>query len=194
MLPKGECAVRIIAGDKRGLRLHTLEGDDTRPTLERVKEAMFSAVQFLLPGATVLDLFAGSGQLGLEALSRGALRCTFVDENREASLLVAQNARATGLFEKSRVVTMGAAAFLAQSREKYDIILLDPPYGKGFFPSLLQKVARVAAPGAVVVCEGELGVEMPPAVAGLQLQKQRRYGTVLVSRYMFQNETESELA
>ena len=175
--------MRIIAGDKRGVRLVTLDGEDTRPTLARVQEAMFSSIQFLLPGAIALDLFAGSGQLGLEARSRGAARCTFVDDNREAATLVKDNCRKAGLFEKSRVLTQDARTFLAQSREKYDIILLDPPYRKGMFPDLLQWGAPVAAAGAGVLCETEPGVDMPEEAAGLTLKKQYRYGTVLVSRY-----------
>lgn len=178
-----EGTMRIIAGDKRGLRLVTMDGEDTRPTLERVKEAMFSSVQFLLPGAHVLDLFAGSGQLGLEALSRGAARCTFVDQSREATDIVKQNARTTGLFEKSRVVTMGAAAFLAQSGGQFDIVMLDPPYRKGTLPQILPAVAGVAAPGAVILCESEPGLVLPGEVGGLVLKKQYRYGTVMVTRY-----------
>lgn len=180
--------MRIIAGEKRGARLKTLDGDPTRPTLERVKEAVFSSVQFLLPGAVVLDLFAGSGQMGLEALSRGAARCTFVDENSAASAIQKENARTAGLFEKSRFVSMQAEAFLQQSRDKYDVIFLDPPYNEGYFPGLLQKVALLCAPGATVVCETELGANMPDEVDGLKKKKQHKYGTVLVTRYSYQDE------
>lgn len=168
------------------MRLKTLEGETTRPTLERVKEAVFSSVQFIIPGALVLDLFAGSGQMGLEALSRGAASCTFVDENRAAAEVVSANCRNTGLFEKSRVACMEASAFLAQSRQKFDIILLDPPYNKSILPHILPGVERVAAPGAVVVCESEPGQMLPPQVGGLVLQKQYRYGTVMVTRYTMQ--------
>lgn len=175
--------MRIIAGERRGARLKTLAGEDTRPTLERVKEAMFSTIQFVLPGASVLDLYAGSGQLGLEALSRGAARCTFVDESHEAVAMIKENCRNARLYEKSRVLTMGVPAFLAQCKEVYDVILLDPPYRLGIFPGILGQVSALTAPGAVVLCESEPTAEMPQQVDRLHLEKQYRYGTVMVSRY-----------
>ena len=96
--------MRVISGTARGTRLAALPGEEiTRPTVDRVKEGMFSAVQFLLAGARVLDLFAGSGQLGIEALSRGAARCVFIDSSREACAVVRQNLKAAGLFEKASV-------------------------------------------------------------------------------------------
>ena len=102
--------MRVIAGEARGRRLEALPGTDvTRPTLSQVKEAMFSIVQFDLPGARVLDLYAGSGQLGIEALSRGAARCVFLDENREAVNIVMRNCKTCGVFDRSRV-TVGEAA------------------------------------------------------------------------------------
>ena len=94
--------MRIITGSARGIRLDTLSGNDTRPTSERVKEAIFSSLQFSIAGRRVLDLFAGSGQMGLEALSRGALSVTFADANQEAMAIVKQNAKKTGFFEKCR--------------------------------------------------------------------------------------------
>ena len=95
--------MRVIAGEARGRRLEALPGTDvTRPTLSQVKEAMFSIVQFDLPGARVLDLYAGSGQLGIEALSRGAARCVFLDESREAVSIVMRNCKACGVFDRSR--------------------------------------------------------------------------------------------
>lgn len=175
--------MRIIAGERRGARLKTLDGEDTRPTMERVKEAMFSSIQFLLPGAKVLDLFAGSGQLGLEALSRGAACCTFVDQSREAAAVVKQNCHEAGLFEQSKVLTMDVAAFLTRSQEKYDVILVDPPYRQEKWGQLLERLADVAAPGAVVLCETEAGAQMPQQAAQLELKKQYKYGTVMMSRY-----------
>ena len=175
--------MRIIAGEKRGSRLQTLEGEDVRPTLERVKEGMFSSVQFLIPGAVVLDLFAGSGQLGLEALSRGASRCTFVDSSPQSTAIVTQNAHALGLFARARVATMEARSFLAQSKDKYDIIFLDPPYHTGLLPDLLQQVAAVTAPGGVVLCESDAGPVFPSEASGLVLKKRYRYGIVHLTRY-----------
>ena len=109
--------MRVIAGDARGRRLEALPGTDiTRPTLDQVKEAMFSIVQFDLPGARVLDLYAGSGQLGIEALSRGAARCVFLDENREAVNIVMKNCKTCGAFDRSRVNIGEAARYLSACR------------------------------------------------------------------------------
>lgn len=175
--------MRIIAGDSRGVRLASLPGEATRPTLERVKEAMFSTIQFILPGAKVLDLYAGSGQMGLEALSRGAASCVFVDNAKEAAEIILKNARAAGLQQKARVVRQNAGAFLASGGEGFDIMLLDPPYGKNVLPQILPMAAQRCNAGAVVLCEGEAGAEMPRQAGTLCLKKQYRYGTVSVGRY-----------
>ena len=120
--------MRVIAGEARGRSLEALPGTDvTRPTLSQVKEAMFSIVQFDLPGARVLDLYAGSGQLGIEALSRGAARCVFLDENREAVNIIMRNCKACGVFDRSRVNIGEAARYLSACREQFAIVLLDPP-------------------------------------------------------------------
>ena len=114
--------MRVIAGEARGRRLEALPGTDvTRPTLSQVKEAMFSIVQFDLPGARVLDLYAGSGQLGIEALSRGAARCVFLDENREAVNIVMRNCKTCGVFDRSRVNVGEAARYLSACREQFDV-------------------------------------------------------------------------
>ena len=106
--------MRVIAGEARGRRLEALPGTEiTRPTMDQVKEAMFSIVQFDLPGARVLDLYAGSGQLGIEALSRGAARCVFLDENREAVNIVMKNCKNCGVFDRSRVNIGEAARYLS---------------------------------------------------------------------------------
>lgn len=178
--------MRIIAGEKRGAKLKTLEGEDTRPTLERVKEGVFSSIQFVLPGAQVLDLFAGSGQMGLEALSRGAAHCTFVDLNPQAGNIVLENAKTTGLAGNSRLMRIDANAFLATTRQRYDIIFLDPPYRQGTIAAILPAVAQVCNPGAIVLCETEPGLQLPQEIAGLRLHKQYRYGTVMVTRYQAQ--------
>ena len=128
--------MRVIAGEARGRSLEALPGTDvTRPTLSQVKEAMFSIVQFDLPGARVLDLYAGSGQLGIEALSRGAARCVFLDENREAVNIIMRNCKACGVFDRSRVNIGEAARYLSACREQFDIVLLDPQWYAGKDPA-----------------------------------------------------------
>ena len=176
--------MRVISGSARGTRLAALPGEDiTRPTVDRVKEGMFSALQFILPGARVLDLFAGSGQLGIEALSRGAADCVFVDQDRGAARIVQQNCKAAGVQDRSRVRNIGADVFLAGCGEQFHIVLLDPPYRQGTLARILPQVARVTAPGGTVLCESELAAELPDVCEGLCKKKQYRYGTVLVTRY-----------
>ncbi len=175
--------MRIVAGELRGRKLQALEGEETRPTLERVKEGMFSSIQFVIEGAKVLDLFAGSGQLGLESLSRGASFAVFIDQNPAATAIVTQNCKAMGVFSSCRVATMSAESFLAGSREQFDIIFLDPPYRKGTLERLLPAVAEHTTPGGYVLCESEPESALPEQVNGLELVKQYRYGTVMVTRY-----------
>lgn len=176
--------MRVIAGDARGRRLQALPGEDiTRPTLDRVKEGMFSSVQFLLPGAAVLDLFAGSGQLGIEALSRGAKSCVFLDQSRAAVEIIRANCRAAGVQQRSQVRQGEAFAFLAGCRASFDLILLDPPFGHGTLEQVLPALAGLVAPGGVVLCESELDAPLPPQAQGLAQTRQYRYGKILVTRY-----------
>ncbi|MDD4851400.1 MAG: 16S rRNA (guanine(966)-N(2))-methyltransferase RsmD [Gemmiger sp.] len=176
--------MRVIAGTARGKRLEALPGEDvTRPTIERVKEAIFSSVQFSLPGATVLDLFAGSGQMGVEALSRGAKRCTFLDQSREAVAVITANCKAAAVFDRSRVATGEALSFLAATKEVFDLVLLDPPFHHGTLAQVLPLLEAHLAPGGVVMCESELDAVLPPVAGTLVLAKQYRYGKILVTRY-----------
>ena len=120
--------MRVISGSARGRRLKELQGMDTRPTTDKVKESLFNIIQFEIEGRSVLDLFGGTGQLGIEALSRGAERCTFVDARREAAALIRENLKATGLEKAGRVVQGDAISFLSGCRERFGVIFLDPPY------------------------------------------------------------------
>ena len=176
--------MRVIAGEARGRRLEALPGTDvTRPTLSQVKEAMFSIVQFDLPGARVLDLYAGSGQLGIEALSRGAARCVFLDENRDAVNIVMKNCKNCGVFDRSRVNIGEAARYLSACHEQFDLVLLDPPFRNGTLEAILPAVDQVTAPGGIVLCESETGIVLPAAVGGLTLKKQYKHGKVLLWKY-----------
>lgn len=150
--------MRIITGSARGVRLETLPGDDlTRPTAERVKEAVFSAIQFDIEGRTVLDLFGGSGQMGLEALSRGAAKAMFVDASAEAIALIKRNAAKTRLAEHCRYLISDYRNYLrkARGRDRYDLIFLDPPYAMKAIPDALARLLRggFCKPGCLIVCE-----------------------------------------
>ena len=151
--------MRVITGSARGTKLVTLEGDNTRPTSDRVKEAVFSMLQFDIEGRAVLDLFAGSGQLALEALSRGAARATLIDQSRDAVNVIIENAKKTHLFDKCRISAADYMSFIrgASGREKYDIIFLDPPYKSELLPASLKAIAdgNICAVGAYIICETE---------------------------------------
>ncbi|MBQ2729322.1 MAG: 16S rRNA (guanine(966)-N(2))-methyltransferase RsmD [Clostridia bacterium] len=157
--------MRIITGSARGIVLSTLEGDATRPTSDRAKEALFSMIQFDIEGRRCLDLFAGSGQLGLEALSRGAAHCVFIDEAREAVEIVLANAKKTKLFDRCRISTGTFSQYLknAQGREEFDLIFLDPPYSAGYIPEALRLIADggLLRAGGRIVCESDNGT-VPP--------------------------------
>ncbi len=180
--------MRIITGSARGVRLQTLPGEDTtRPTTERVKESVFSALQFEIEGRAVLDLFAGSGQMGLEAMSRGAVSCTFVDSSREACEIVKQNARATKLQKNIQVLNTSAEAFCERGGDRFDLVFLDPPYRAGLLPTILPMLPARMRDGGVAVCETDLSTVLPDEVTDgarrLVCEKQKRYGKTLVWFY-----------
>lgn len=184
--------MRIITGTARGVKLQTLPGEDTtRPTTERVKESVFSALQFEIEGRCVLDLFAGSGQMGLEAMSRGAESCTFVDSSREACEIVKQNARAAKLQKNIQILNTSAETFCDRGHELYDMVFLDPPYRAGLLPSILPRLCAMLREGGIAVCETDLATALPALVTGdgptqLVCEKQKRYGKTLVWYYRAQ--------
>ena len=158
--------MRIITGKARGTTLKTLPGTDTRPTTEICKEGVFSAIQFELHGRNVLDLFGGSGQMALEALSRGAERATVVDNSRAACEIRRANAVKTKLMEQCRVVCSDWKDFVktASGKEKFDLVFLDPPYNDGVLEGVLKKLKALdlLAPGAIIVAESaQTGVPVP---------------------------------
>ena len=130
--------MRVIAGAAKGISLKTPSGMTTRPTADRVKEALFSIIQFDIPAAKVLDLFGGTGQLGIEALSRGAKSAVFVDEQESACKLIRENLKRAKLESQGRVVRSDYMFFLKSCKETYDIILLDPPYAENFLENSLK--------------------------------------------------------
>ena len=175
--------MRVITGSARGMRLKTLEGNAVRPTSEKVKEAVFSMLQFDIEGRRVLDLFAGCGQMGIEALSRGALGVTFVDSSMDSIKTIEENLKATRLKENARVEKRDFKMFLSSCREQFDIAFLDPPYRADLLADALAKTVRVMRPTGVVICEHPTDVELPGEAQGFVLQKQYRYGKIAVSMY-----------
>lgn len=175
--------MRIITGKAKGCRLETLGGLDTRPTVERVKEGIFSAINFEIEGRRVLDLFAGSGQMGLEALSRGALSCVFVDRSREAVQVVRRNASAARLLADATVLNMDATTYLQQCRERFGLVFLDPPYDAELLLPCLEALDGLVTLGGAVLCESDRAVELPDQVGTLCLERSYRYGRVAVRLY-----------
>lgn len=175
--------MRVITGNAKGRRLQTLEGLDVRPTTERVKEAMFSMIQFALPGAVVLDLFAGSGQLGIEALSRGAKLCVFVDSSKQAHDTQKENLKATGLMGSARVVLNNHKAFLEGNKELFDVVFLDPPYDHSIIPEALDLLQDNLNENGLIICETGLAEQLPEKTEKLHLLKDRKYGKIKLWMY-----------
>ena len=177
--------MRVITGKARGINLKTPEGLQTRPTADRVKEALFSIIQFDIPGARVLDLFGGTGQLGIEALSRGAKSATFVDASNTACNLIRENLKRTRLQEESRVLCSDYLAFLGRCSEKYDIIFLDPPYAEVFLENALNRITEIdiLQSGGIIITERPLEKELSMDFPGYSRSKDYKYGKVLLTIY-----------
>lgn len=176
--------MRVITGIARGKRLETVSGTDVvRPTADRVKEGLFSAIQFDLEGRRVLDLFAGSGQLGIEALSRGAASAVFVDTAAEAIAVVKKNLESTGLSENARVVKADFHSFCATCRDTFDIVFLDPPYSAGYFEKAIAAVAPLMSDYGMIWCEHPKEISLPETVADFYVARSYRYGHVSAELY-----------
>ena len=175
--------MRIISGTMRGKKLLSLEGDAVRPTSDRVKEALFDILQVRIEGRRFLDLFAGSGQIGLEALSRGAGEAVLVDASRASQQVIEKNLRALGLEGRARLAPMDFRAFLHSGPGSFDIAFLDPPYRTGLLQEALPAVARHMNPGSIIVCEHPREEQMPEAAEGFALYRQYRYGKIMLTSY-----------
>ncbi len=176
--------MRVITGTARGRRLVTVEGTEVvRPTTDGVKEAIFSAIQFEIEGRTVLDLFAGSGQLGIEALSRGAKEAYFVDSAAVSIKAVRENLRSTGLEQNARVVNMPFSAFLKSTRAVFDIAILDPPYNYRIIQKALPQLVEKMSESGVIICEHERECVLPKEISGFETVKQLRHSRTTVTIY-----------
>ena len=177
--------MRVITGKARGVQLKTPEGMLTRPTADRVKEALFSIINFDIPCATVLDLFGGTGQLGIEALSRGANSAVFVDQREDACKIIRENLRRTKLDSQGRVVRSDYLDYLRRSREKFDIILLDPPYAEVFLENALKCITEIdiLKSDGIIVAERPLEKELPFEFEGFTRSKDYKYGKTLLTIY-----------
>ena len=169
--------MRVISGKIRGKKLYSLDGDNTRPTTDRVKENIFNIIMPYISGAMVLDLFAGSGALGIEALSRGAKRCDFVENNKSAAEIVKKNLCETPFTDASEIHFMDFSAFLQKASETYDIIFMDPPYEAGYYIPALEKIKEknILADDGIIVAEMKSGNNFE-SVPGFEIVKEKKYG------------------
>ena len=187
--------MRIITGKAKGVRLLSLPGDATRPTSERVKEAIFSSLQFDVEGRRALDLFAGSGQLGLEALSRGAVSCMFVDASPEAITVVKENAKKTNFFSDAKYLISDYRSYLrkAGKGEGFTLIFIDPPYALGAVGDAVARIlaAKIAKPGCLFVCESgspDLLSEIPTLRDKFDVLKEARYSVSYITILRYRGE------
>lgn len=177
--------MRVITGTARGRKLKDLPGMDTRPTTDKVKESIFNIVQFDVEGRRVLDLFGGTGQLGIEALSRGAGRCVFVDSSRQAAAVIRDNVALTGFSDRARVVQGDAISFLGSCREKFGLAFLDPPYAADLLEKALFRIAEIdiMAENGIIVCESAAEKALPTLPAPYEKGREYRYGKIKLTLY-----------
>lgn len=175
--------MRVITGSARGRRLKSPEGRDVRPTTDKVKEAIFSIIQFDIEGSAVLDLFSGSGQMGIEALSRGAKSCVFVDSSHASVGITRENVAAAGFRNDATVVTADSISYLRMCRSRFDIAILDPPYEKGLIEEAMPLLSGLMSERGIVLCEHEKGLALPERFGKLVLHRTYKYGKVEVTVY-----------
>ena len=177
--------MRVISGKYRGIQLKTPAGMQTRPTADRVKEALFSILQFDIPGTRVLDLFGGTGQLGIEALSRGAKQAVFVDAGEDACKLMRENLKKVHAESDGKVIRSDYLAYLNTCRETFDIVFLDPPYAEVFLENALKKLTEIdiLQSGGIIVAERPVGKELPWDFSGFTRSKDYKYGNTLLTLY-----------
>jgi len=176
--------MRVVSGIAGGRKLKEPEGDMIRPTTDQVKESIFNIIQFDIEGRRVLDLFAGTGQLGIEALSRGAKSAVFVDENKTAIALVRENLKRTGLEERASVVQAESINFLRRCG-KFDLILLDPPYDTFLLEKALEMIEQfdILTEGGIIISESRVDSTEIELKAPYVLRKNYRYGKIRISVY-----------
>ena len=177
--------MRVITGSARGRRLGELKGMETRPTTDKVKESIFNCIQFDVEDARVLDLFAGTGQLGIEALSRGAKSALFVDKRADAVKLVRENLALCHLEENAQVICGDSLAALGTQSGRFDIIFLDPPYADDLLERAVAHIARfdILAPDGIMIAESPAEKELPKLSAPYRVAREYRYGRIKVTLY-----------
>ena len=177
--------MRIIAGELKGRRLVTPADNRVRPTTDKVKEAVFSMISAYLPDSVVVDLFAGTGNLGLEAISRGAKRAYFVDRDRASISMIRENVKYCKVEDRSVIIWSDYAAALKKINDKVDVIFLDPPYTAGFIDKCMEAIAEsdILLDDGIIVAEHSARDEVPDTIGGFVKFKEKRYGKINISVY-----------
>lgn len=177
--------MRVITGTARGRKLGQLQGMETRPTTDQVKESIFNIIQFDIEGRRVLDLFGGTGQLGIEALSRGAASCTFVDQRKDAVALIRSNLKLCQLSDRARVVQGEALSFLSTVRERYHLVFLDPPYQTDLLENAIKKIAEIdmLTENGIIICESPADKVLPELPHPYHKGREYRYGKIKITVY-----------
>lgn len=176
--------MRVITGSAKGKRLETLSGVTVRPTTDRVKEAIFSAIQFEIDGKNFLDLFAGSGQMAIEALSRGALNASLVDSSRESVNVIKKNLELCKFYDKAEIFNTDYFTFLKKNKTFFDIAFLDPPYKKGILQEALPKVSRIMNKDGIIICEHPNDEILPEKIGeNFNLCKKMKYGKIIIEMF-----------
>ena len=174
--------MRVITGSARGRRLKTLDGDSVRPTTDKVKESIFNIIQFDIEGRRILDMFCGCGQLGIEALSRGAVSAVFVDISRASISVTEENLQSTGFRNISKTVLANSFEYLDRTSEIFDVAFLDPPYRAGIMADAIERVRLHIADGGIIVCETSVEEILPERIEGFS-SKRYKYGKIALTVY-----------
>ena len=176
--------MRVITGTARGTNLKAPDGLSTRPTADKVKQAVFNIIQYEIAGE-VLDLFAGSGQLGIEALSRGAAHGVFVDAGKPAIAVIRENLKKTHLEDRAEVVCCDYMTYLASCKKRFRIVFLDPPYAENYLENAIKRISEIdiLAEGAIIVSERPLGKPLDQEFPGLVRSKDYHYGKTTVTLF-----------
>ena len=186
--------MRVITGSARGRALETLKGDDiVRPTTDKVKEAVFSSIQFEIEGRDFIDVFAGSGQMGIEALSRGAQSAVFIDASKKAKAVIERNLKVTNLQHLATVVCADSIAYLKNTSREFDVAFLDPPYNKGILQEILPIIAQRMKKTGVIICESALNDKILQKYYKFTLDRERTYGKIRVSTYRHEDFVQADM-
>ena len=177
--------MRVISGSARGAKLKTIDGNDTRPTTDKVKGAIFNILANEIYGKKVLDLYAGSGGLGIEALSRGAELAVFTENSTAAAEIIKKNLEHTKLLDKAKILKNDVFSVIKNATEKFDLIFLDPPYAKELAGATIKAIAeaKILADGGIIIAETDEGQPVPDRVGDLELYDKRKYGRVNINFY-----------